>query len=180
MPTSIRDLPIMEQLAIEHALFSKLGEDVSTKNPDSIRALVDVDMVENYRNTGYKSRDVFVNGHKVGTHSVRVGKGKGKRVENRFQISSDAALDAWIRGNDSRMLWDAYMTSHRAEYAKWYFEQTGEMPNGCEMVTETIPAQKPQVIGTTLRIDADKVADAINGYLPTTIAGILGSGDADA
>jgi len=178
--TSIRDLPPMEQLAIEQALYSRLGEDVSTKNPDSLRGMVDVDMVENYRNTGYKSRDVFVNGHKVGTHSVRIGKDKDAQTVRRFEVTSDAALDDWVRGDDSRMFWDAYITSHRAEFAKWYFECMGELPDGCEMVTETVPAQSPQVLGTTLCIDAGKVADAISGYLPTTLARMLEGGGEDA
>ena len=41
MKKSIRELPLIEQLAIEQAFFSRLGEDVSTKNPDSLRTVAD-------------------------------------------------------------------------------------------------------------------------------------------
>ena len=181
MPTSIRDLPLMEQLAIEQALYSKLGEDVSTKNPDSLRAQMDEAFISSYRAsvaTGLsnKSNNVFVNGEKVGTYSIRENKGKDAQTVQRFEVTDDAALDAWVRGEDAKMFWDGYITSHRSQFAQWYFETMGELPEGCEMTERIIPAQPTSIGGTTLRIEADKVADAINGYLPTTIAGILGGG----
>ena len=166
----------MEQLAIEQALYNRLGADVSTKDPDSLRGMADEQVVANYRAMGAKSYDVNVNGARVGTYSVRMSRGKDAQTVRHFEVTDDAALDAWVRGDDAQQFWDGYITSHRSEFARWYFESMGELPDGCEMVAETIPAQPSQVIGTTLRVDADKVSAAIAGYLPTTIAGILGGG----
>lgn len=179
----ITDLPPMERLAVEQALLSRIGEDVSTKNPDSLRHMMDEAFISSYRAsvaTGLsnKSNNVFVNGEKVGTYSIRENKGKDAQTVQRFQVTDDAALDAWVRGDDAQSFWDGYITSHRAEFARWYFETMGELPEGCEMVTETIPAQPTSIDGTTLRIDAEKVAKAINGYLPTGVAYLLG-GDSD-
>jgi len=42
------------------------------------------------------------------------------------------------------------------------------------MAERTIPAQPTTIGGTTLRIDADQVARALKGYLPTTFGGLLG------
>ena len=187
MPTSIRDLPLMEQLAIEQAVFSKLGADVSTKNPDSLRGMADEEIVGNYRAMGAKSYDVHVNGSKVGTYSVRTSKEKPQEKKKRLVIKDPYALNKFIEDNinecvraDGIPYAGLYAQDMAQSFAEYVLEVYGELPDGCEIVTETIPAQLSQVTGTTLRVDADKVADAINGYLPTTIAGILGSGDADA
>ena len=186
MPTSIRDLPLVEQLAIEQAVFNKLGADVSTKSPDSLRGMADEEIVGNYRAMGAKSYDVHVNGSKVGTYSVRTSKEKPQSTSKRLVIKDPYALEKFIEDNINQCVKaeempyaELYAQAMAQNFAEYVLEVYGELPDGCEMVTETIPAQKPQVIGTSLRIDADKVADAINGYLPTTIAGILGGG-ADA
>ena len=187
MPTSIRDLPIMEQLAIEQALYSKLGEDVSTKNPDSLRGMADEEIVGNYRTMGAKSYDVHVNGNKVGTYSVRTSKEKPQEKKKRLIIKDPYALEKFIEDNINQCIKaeempyaELYAQAMAQNFAEYVLEVYGELPDGCEIVTDTIPAQPSHVLGTTLRVDADKVADAISGYLPTTIAGILGSGDADA
>ena len=178
---NIDELPPMERLAIEQALYSKLGEDVSTKNPDSLRAQMDEAFISSYRAsvaTGLsnKSNNVFVNGEKVGTYSIRENKGKDAQTVQRFEVADDAALDAWVRGEDAQPFWDGYITSHRSQFAQWYFETMGELPEGCEMAERTIPAQPTTIGGTTLRIEADKVAQALKGYLPTTFGGLLGGG----
>ena len=183
MPTSIRDLPLMEQLAIEQAVFNRLGSDVSTKNPDSLRGMADEEIVGNYRAMGAKSYDVHVNGSKVGTYSVRTSKEKPQEKKKRLVIKDPYALNKFIEDNinecvraDGIPYAVLYAQDMAQNFAEYVLEVYGELPDGCEIVTDTIPAQPSQVIGTTLRVDADKVADAINGYLPTTIAGILGGG----
>jgi aspartyl-tRNA synthetase len=99
MAKSIRELPVMEQLAIEQALFSRLGEDVSTKNPDSLRSACDQQVVDNYRAMGAKSYDVHVNGSKVGTYSVRTSKEKPQEKKNRLVIKDPYALEKFIEDN---------------------------------------------------------------------------------
>ena len=176
----------MEQLAIEHALFSKLGEDVSTKNPDSLRIMADEEIVGNYRAIGAKSYDIHVNGQKVGTYSVRVSKERPQETKQRLVVKDPYALEHFIQNNTVASVGDGeasyaelYAEAMLQNFAEYVLNVHGEMPDGCEMVEETIPAQPPRVLGTTLRIDEDKVASAINGYLPTTLAGFIG-GDEDA
>lgn len=176
MPTSIRDLPPMEQLAIEQALFNNLGEDVSTKNPDSLRCMADAEIVGNYRAMGAKSYDVHVNGSKVGTYSVRTSKEKPQEKKKRLVIKDPYAFDAYVKEQAEDEVFE-YVHLMMDNFASFMLESYGVICDGCEVVEETIPAQPSKVIGTTLHIDADKVADAISGYLPTTLAGILGDGE---
>ena len=178
MAKSIRELPLMEQLAIEQAAFSKLGEDVSTKNQNSLRCIADDEIIGNYLGMGAKSYDVHVNGDKVGTYSVRLSKERPQEIEKRIVIKDPYAFDAYVKEQAVDEAFE-YIHMMMDNFASFMLESYGVICDGCEVVEETIPAQPSKVIGTTLRIDADKVANAINGYLPTTIAGLLGGG-ADA
>jgi hypothetical protein len=181
MAININELPPSERLAIEQALFNKLGEDVSTKNPDSLRYAADADMIETYRATGYKSRDVLINGVKVGTHSVRVTKGKDAQTVKRLVVRDPYALEKFIEDNiiqcikaEEMPYAELYAQAMLQNFAEFVMETYGEVCDGCEVVTETVPAQAPAVNGTTMRIDADQVARALKGYLPTTFGGLLG------
>jgi len=173
MSKSIRDYTPMEQLAIKQALYKTLAADVDTKNPDSLRGYVSADIISRYMLTGAKSYDLRVDGMKVGTMSVTVSKEADERHERRFRVANDSALDAWVRGEDAQQYWDAFVTSHRDVFAKWYFECMGELPDGCEMADVTIPAKSSQVTGTALRVKPEKVREALGANLPTAVAGLL-------
>lgn len=178
MAKNIRELPLMEQLAIEQALFSRLGEDVSTKSPDSLRSEADREIVCNYRAIGAKSYDVHVNDQKVGTYSVRTSKEQPQRTEKHISIVDPYLFDQFVREQAEDEVFE-YVHLMMQNFAEFMLNTYGVLVDGCEVVEETIPAQRPQVLGTTLRIDSDKVANAINGYLPTTIAGFIGGGADD-
>ena len=177
MAKSIRELPLMEQLAIEQALFSKLGEDVSTKNPDSLRSAIDGEIVGNYRATGAKSYDVHVNGEKVGTYSVRVGKGAPAKTTKNMIVLDQMKLEQFATSDECAEERAEYIALMARNFAEWMLETYGIICDGCDVVENEIPAKPSTVLGTTLRIDSEKVSEAIHGYLPTTIAGFIGGSD---
>ena len=184
MATRFNELPPMEQLAIEQALYSKLGEQVDTKNPDSLRARMDEELIANYRAfvaTGLssKSSNVFVNGQEVGTYGVRIGKGVPEHTESRLATTNGAALEEYVNSDECAEERAEYMALVARNFAEWMLETYGVVCDGCEVVEETVPEQPPKVTGTTLRIDPEKVGEALRGHLPTTVAGLLG-GDTDA
>ena len=53
------------------------------------------------------------------------------------------------------------------------------MPDGCEAVTVATPAQPEHPKGTVLRVDTQKVAQALRGNLPQAVSALL-EGGADA
>lgn len=176
MTIRFSEMPPSEQLAVKQALFSRLGDDVSTKNPDSLRHAADVDMIATYNSTGYKSRDVMVNGQKVGTHSVRIGKGREAQTRKRLVVKDPYAFDAYVKEQAMDEALE-YIHLMMDNFAAFMLETYGVVPDGCSVVEDTTPAQPPTVQGTTLRIDPDKVADAISGYLSTGVAMLLGGGE---
>lgn len=72
----------------------------------------------------------------------------------------------------------AWLTAHLPELAVQYAQETGELLDGMEYVTETIPAT-PDTIrpNGTMRIRPEKVAAALGNALPATIAGLLERGN---
>ena len=176
-PKSIGDLPPEEQLYVKQAMFSIIANDVSTKDPDSLRSALDATLVENYATTGYKSKDAKVNGQKVGTYSVRVGNGRPQRTESVLRVTDHAKLIDYVLYSDEcadeRKEYLELMAKNFAEYCVRTY---GTVCDGCEMVEHVYPEQPPTVLGTTLRIDAEKVGEALRGYLPTAFAGLLEAG----
>ena len=174
MSKRFTDYAPMEQLAIKQALFKVLADDVGTRDPSNLRGYVSADIISRYQQTGAKSYDLRLEGKKVGTMGVSVSKETEERTERRFEVTDDAALDAWVRGEDAQAFWDAYVTSHRDEFARWYFECMGELPDGCEMADVVIPAQPERITGTSLRVDPKRVARALGANLPSAVVGLLG------
>ena len=171
------DRPPIEQLAIKQALFKKLADDVDTKNPDSLRAQLDESVVNNYKSTGYKTMDVFVEGEKVGTYTARTSKGKPEEVRRSLVVIDGAKLEQYINSDECTEEVIQYAQLMADNFADFMLNTYGIVCDGCEVMDEVIPAQPPRVTGTTFRIDPDKVADALGSALPTTLAGLLKGSD---
>ena len=155
----------MEQLAIMQSLFKILAEKVSTKDPDSIRSQVDEHLLRSYEVTGAKSYDLNINGKKVGSMSVSVSKETSKNV---VDLTDPEAFTIWIEDNPDLCQW--YADEHGQEFAEWVMSQTGELPDGVAGRTVITP---PAVKGTTIRVDPDKVANALGNQLEPVVAGLL-------
>jgi len=157
------ELTPVQRLAVAQAVYRRVGAIVSTKDPDSLRAQCDADMRANFENTGAKSYDVVIDGSKVGTYSVKTSKPK-KNVD--LRVVDMKAYVEWCCQNSC-------MTTDDAQ-ARRKFEETGEVPDGCEVVEiETAGGYS----GTVLKVDEEAVADAVGGLLPSTIAGLLEDGE---
>ena len=174
----------LEKLYVGQALFNVVGSAVSTKGEGSLRSECDREMVEAYEREGIKGRDARVNGEKVGTYSIRVKKAESARdawVEERAVMQDVEMFDAWFTTNGPEEL-EAIVKFIRFEvgadtFAQWYLDNTGELPDGCELLRIDHPAQPAQperCIGTVLKVEPEKVAQALKGELPAVVAGLLG------
>lgn len=99
------------RLAIVQALYARLGGQVSTRDPSSLRARLDAGAIDEYRERGVRTRDVSIGGVKVGTYSVTVGKGRPVVVD-------EEGFEAWA--HESMLLtyerlvdWDRLDASRR-------------------------------------------------------------------
>jgi len=167
----------MQQLAVLQALYKQLAEQVSTKDPDSLRAHVDEQVVDWYRATGAKSFDINApSGMKVGTFSVSISKEVPEKRQTVFETEDVDAFVAWLKGDGAQSAID-FACCYADEFALWLTATTGELPEGIAATEVVTPARPPQVKGTTLRVDVPKVASAFRAELPSAVAGLLGGGE---
>ena len=167
----------IERLAFAQALYSKLGEIVSTKDPDSLRAAVDEFYKDLYETTGAKSFEVSIDGQKVGTYSVRVSKPKPAETKERLVIADSQTFETWIDNETNEEILQLFARSRLEEFANCVFEETGEIPYGCFIEQTVSLAQPARYSGGALKVDPLSVLDAMQGKLGTAVKGILGGGE---
>lgn len=166
----------IERLAIEQAIYNAIGADLKTGQPDNLRGEVNGFYLDLYQQTGATGFEVRVNGQKVGTYGFAKVKGQPERTVTELQVTDHAALAA--DNSEEFCEWlTSYLADHLDELAIQYCTETGELLDGVEYVTTTIPGT-PDTIrpNGTLRVRPEKVAAALGNALPATIAGLLEGG----
>jgi len=163
----------IEQLAIEQAVYNAIGADLKTGQPDNLRGQVNQHYLDLYEQTGATGFEVRVNGQKIGTYGFARTKGQPERTVTELRVTDHAALEA--DKSDEFLEWvSRYITDHLDELAIAYATETGELLDGMEYVTETIPGTPDSIKPNgTLRVKPEKVAAALGNALPATIAGVL-------
>lgn len=159
-----------EALAIAQAMYGALGAMVKTKIADNLRGQVDARIIDDFESDGIKSRDLRVNGTKVGSIAVTASKPSTKVC---VQVEDYDALMAWLDGKPALV---SAIIAAGMKHIEKYVTETGEVPDGCSATT--IEDKGGQVTGTRITgCKPDAVADALGGSLPDAIAGLLGVGN---
>lgn len=166
----------IERLAVEQAVYNAIGADLKTGVADNLRGEVNGFYLDLYQQTGATGFEVRVNGQKVGSYGFSKVKGQPERTVQEFQVTDMQALRCW--DDDAFHEYVAkFFDQHLAELAIQYAQETGDLPDGVELVEVTTPAT-PDTIrpNGTLRVRPEKVAAALGNALPATIAGLLEGG----
>lgn len=163
----------LQRLAIAQALYKELAKVVSTKDPNSLRSEMDRELEEDYRRDGTDRRRIVIDGVEVGTLSAKVSKAsKTSRVE----VTDWAAFGEYHPDLEVMGQYVMRDESSMMGYLQWLFDETGELPDGCELVEQTTPGGS--FIGTTLRgCDAAKVGDALGLQLMGNAVALLEGGE---
>lgn len=148
------DVEALTQLAGLQALYKQLGEILSTKNPDGLRGQVDARLHELWETTGVDRLRLMIGDVEVGKLTAKISK-PTKRT-TMYVNDPTALLD------DDLATMRAFVRSHAKEYAEFYLENNGAVPDGCEMGVEDVPAKWQ---GTT-----------ITGCKPQQVLPMLGVG----
>lgn len=164
----------IERLAIEQAVYNVIGADLKTGVADNLRGQVNGFYLDLYQQTGATGFEVRLNGQKVGTYGFNRVKGTPERTVTELRVTDMDALRAYDDADFDEFC-ARWVLDHIGEIAVQYAAKTGELPDGVEYVTETVPAT-PDTIrpNGTMRIRPEKVAAALGNALPATIAGLLG------
>ena len=166
----------IERLAVAQALYKAVAGMVSTKDPDSLRARADADMLANYERMGMKSVDLRVNGEKVGTYSVKVSKPTGAAKTSRLVVDDSEAAYRWAM-TAAADEYEDWCIANIDRFCQYALDEFGEVADGAHVETDTAAAQPERATGTVLKVDVPKVAHALGGELPGAVAGLLKGGD---
>ena len=156
------ELTPIERLVVGQALYEKLGQMVSTKDPESLRGQADRNYKALFDDTGAKTFELKIDGQKVGTYSIRQSKPKPSTSTTNLEVF-DKAEAIRAAANLSTDVWYLYITQHIEEFASWYARQTGEALEGSMWVKEISPEIPSQYLGGTLKVDSDAVTNAVKG-----------------
>lgn len=163
------ELNDIQRLAVAAALEKQVKKMTDTRAVDSLRTRADDDLRAMFEETGVDRVRIIINGKEVGTLSLSFTKPKSG-VEMR--VESASKLAEWVcstdEGRDALMMaiGDVRVQDALVKAAKEY----GFLPDGCRMVEVDEPAH---IKGTALRVKPEKVADALAGELPQSVAGLL-------
>ena len=166
----------IERLAIEQAVYNAIGADLKTGVPDNLRGEVNGFYLDMYERTGATGFEVRVNGQKVGTYGFSKVKGKPERTVTELRVTDEDALRA-DESDEFLEFCSQWLDAHMDELAIQYAQETGDLPDGVELVEVTTPAVPDGIRPNgTLRVRPEKVAAALGNALPATIAGLLEGG----
>ena len=171
------ELTNKEKLIIEQAFYKAIAEDVATKNPDNLRGLVDAEYRALYEETGAKSFDAKLNGEKVGTYSLTISKPTESKEDKICEIDDLDKLREW---DGYANLAKHFIFDKTREAVAKYFKDTGEVPPGCVAIDVVYPGSPGgEVERTALKVDTEKVAEALGNRLPEAAVLLLGGGSND-
>lgn len=123
-----------------------------------------------------KTKEIAINGEKVGTYSLVYSEPKAEETGQKFYVASIENFAEWFEQNATAEQCREYAAMHLAGFAEWYFAETGEVPDGCVFLTYTVPAEPARFKYGSLRVNAEKVAEAVKSSLPERVTHLLGGG----
>ena len=177
----------LSSLALAQALYKACGELVDSRGgargASNLRTEADGQLRDLYETEGVDRVRLRVNGEPVGTLSARVSKPSSS---TRVEVGDADAFAEWLAGDwedcheDGTSAIQQALADPKARRALLDAATAyGEVPAGCVVVADERPAMW---LGTTLRVDAAKVAAAYGSpaALDAAVAGLLsGGGGAD-
>lgn len=143
----------LETLAKAQAAYKYLGDALSPKNPDSFRSDRDEWLIDLHETMGIDRVSLMVEGQEVGKYIIKKSKPTKRTAVHVHDAGALVADDADVMR--------AFVRQHAQEFATFYLETTGAVPDGCELVVEDVPSR---VIGT-----------AITGCKPEVVLPLLGA-----
>ena len=156
-----------EKVYIMQAVYKSMAEEMQT-GKDNARGAFDARFRKLWRDAntnGNGSYNAMLMGQKVGTVTVKPDEPKPKQV---FEVVDLDALEDWLPKGENQFF--RFVVANMAEFARWWFDMTGEVPPGCSFETVTPEPKEPRV---TLTIKPDKVAEVM-GALPGDMRPLLG------
>lgn len=172
-----------ELLAFVEALKLECKKLTDQSDPGSLRSIVDTQKRKAYENDpsgeAKKTSPLVIGYDTVGYHQLKYSKPKMRETTYQVQVEDYVALAKWLIDSVAEKYVKKYVESDLKKFAVWYFNETGEMPDGCYMSEITTMEQPPEFIGTAIKINPDDVLKAMAKKLPEAkpLLKLLGGGE---
>lgn len=162
----------LSRLALMQAVYSALGSELSTRGgkngAPNVRTRANEYLTELYLTTGADRVSLEVNGAKVGTFSLSFTKPKDE-VEP--YVDDHRKFVEWLRTTDGGLDALTRLVNGEPQLVLKAATYDGELPDGCSTRRVVEP---PRIKSQTLRVDAEKVANALGGQLQGAVLEVLG------
>ena len=132
-----------------------------------VREEVDAKMRDDFMAYGVTQKQLSVNGQKVGTISARMSK---QKVGHFPSIANAQEFVEWLRTSDGGLDTLNRLVTVKPDLVLDAAVADGELPDGCEMVERFEP---PMMTGTTVRVQTQKVVEALGNNLGAAAAALL-------
>lgn len=166
----------MERWALAVALRKILDEVLDGKREDSIRALLDSELLSDYADGRSDRRPVVVQGTKVGSLGIR---STPAHTEARLYLEDAKQFVAWLQSPDATSYLETFVKSRKCAdmLLKFCVDAVlldGEVPAGCSFAYEDVPEQ---VTTAYSGITPEKVAEALGAELPGAVLALMAAGE---
>ena len=154
------DEKIIERAAVAQALYKAVAPYVKTGDRDNLRGQMHAEYMAEFEATHMSKAtyDVNVAGSKVGTYSLSK---QFYPEHDLLRIDDPMAVLEWMCDNGLAFIDESDLQGH--------FEATGEQPPG----TSLMHVRETTHVKSQLRIDVEKVKDALGDALPVAVNGLL-------
>lgn len=177
------ELTPIEVMVLYQTVFNRIADEVKPSG-HGMRSEMDKYFYDMYQKTGAKSFDIYLRAEYVGTYVLRFSKPTAQEEYDELEVSNYVELTELLDSTENRYLLEQlreFVTTRCIrEFARYYFDETGEVLDGCEVQHVVIPPKGREYQGGTFRIDHDKVRSIIeSGALPGSVTRYLLEGGSD-
>lgn len=170
------ELTPSERWALALALRKVLDQITDGKRSDSIRALLDSELLADYADGRSDRKPVMVRGTKVGSLGIR---STPAHTEARLYLEDAKQFVKWLQGPDATQYLEAFVKSRKCSelLLKFCVDAVlldGEVPAGCSFAYEDVPEQ---VTTAYSGITPEKVAEALGAELPGAVLALMAAGE---
>lgn len=110
---------------------------------------VKAEFIEEYKNGGADRKRSRIFGNKAGYLTIKEGK-PSERV-TKFQLVDVQEATDWM--DEAKPDTDSFAQDNLEQYCQWWFERTGECPDGCTVITyDTEPGEPTAILSVKEKV----------------------------
>lgn len=166
----------LSRVAIMQAVANRLKDAIEDE-----RTELDAIGREDYETKGGRGFDIIINGAQVGSFYPVKTRGTKSRIDKHLEVTDYDAFEQWVKDNPeivARYLRTNPKIADGLAGAALIFG--GEVAAGCDWVEVVVPGEPAgRLKYMALKVDADKVEDAVQGQLVQMAVKALEAADAD-